>query len=157
MTDPIARVVADADVLAADCLTGGASREAMDRIRAHGWIDLVASDALLADAEAVIRELADDAIATDWRETVTGRVTVVDHPRGDHPAIASALHGDARHVLSLDDALTGAQAAAAIRRDADVETSVKPPDAFVRLFDPASIYETVHDDAYPGPDRDPRG
>jgi len=56
-----ARVVADADVLAADLLCDGASRDAIDHLRAHSWTTLVASDPLLDDAETVVADLADDA------------------------------------------------------------------------------------------------
>jgi hypothetical protein len=148
------RVVADADVLAADLLVGGAAREALDLVRAHSWVDLVASDHLLDDAEAVVATLADDALAADWRERAATLRVPVDHPAGDHPAVASALHGDAAHVLTLDDGLRSAKAGAAIR--GHVETSVKAPDAFVALFDPASLYPALFEGAYPGPDRDPR-
>ncbi|HMB50092.1 MAG TPA: hypothetical protein VKM69_05475, partial [Natronoarchaeum rubrum] len=55
--DP-ARIVAGADVLAADALVGGPARAALDHVRSHSWIDLVASDHLLDDAEAVIADLA---------------------------------------------------------------------------------------------------
>ena len=150
----LARVVADADVLAADLLRDGPAREAVDLARAHDWVTLVASEPLLDDAEAVIRRLADGALATDWRDAIEGLVEPVEHPAGDHPAIASAYHGDAVHVLSLDEGLLSAGAGAAIR--ARVETSVKRPAAFVRLFDSASMYEVVVGGPYPGPDRDPR-
>ena len=154
--DPaIGRVVADADVLAADLLIDGAAREALDRIRSHSWLELVASDPLLADAECVIAGLADEALARDWREAVAGLATVVSHPPQDHPALAAAVHGDARHVLSFDDRLRSAGAGMAIREHA--ETSVKRPDAFVRLADPARLYAAVVGGDYPGPDRDPRG
>ncbi len=126
----------------------------MDLARAHDWVTLVASEHLLDDAEAVIRELADGSLAEDWRTAIEGLVEPVEHPAGDHPAIASAYHGDAVHVLSLDEGLLTAGAGAAIR--SRVETSVKRPAAFVRLFDPASMYEVVVGGAYPGPDRDPR-
>ena len=154
MTDPIATVVADADVLAADLLLGGTAREAMDLVRSHSWLRLVASDVLLDDAERVIAELSETSIAADWRPMIDSLVQLVEHPEGDHPAIACALHGDARHVLSFDDTLQTAEAAAGIR--ARVETSVKSPDQFVRLFDPAAIYPEVVGGSYPGPDRDPR-
>lgn len=157
MSDPIARVVADADVLATDLLVGGTARDAIDLVRSHSWMQLVASEPLLADAAAVIAMLADDGLAADWRSRIDDLVTTVDHPADDHPAIASAYHGDARHVITLDEGLTTAQAATAIRREAAVETSVKHPDAFVRLFDPGTIYEAIYDDPYPGPDRGPRG
>jgi hypothetical protein len=34
--------------------------------------------------------------------------------------------------------------------------SVRPPDAFVTLFDPESLYVATQGGDYPGPDRDPR-
>ncbi|MFB6161637.1 MAG: hypothetical protein ABEJ61_10760 [Haloferacaceae archaeon] len=148
------RVVADADVLAADLLVGGPSRDALDRLREHSWTTLVASDPLLADAEAVVRELADGALASDWRARVAAWREPVAHPAGDHPALASALRGGAMHVLALDEDLLSAGAGAAVRDR--VETSVRPPDAFARLFDPASLYAHAVGGAYPGPDRDPR-
>lgn len=153
--DPaIGRVVADADVLAADLLVDGAARAALDRIRSHSWLELVASDPLLTDAECVIAALTNEALAGDWREAVTALATVVSHPPQDHPALAAAVHGDARHVLSFDDRLRSAGAGMAIREHA--ETSVKHPDAFVRLADPAHLYAAVVGGDYPGPDRDPR-
>lgn len=153
-TDGIARVVADADVLAADLLVGGPSREAMDLVRAHAWVTLVASDPLLADAEAVVADLADASLAADWREEVEGLAELVDHPAGDHPALSSAHRGDARHVLSLDESLQSAAAGVAIRDR--IEASVKHPRAFVGLFDPETIYPLVVGGEYQGPDRDPR-
>jgi hypothetical protein len=154
--DPMARVVADADVLAADLLIGGPSRRALDIVFAHDWIRLIASEPLRSDAEAVIGELADPDLAAAWRTRIAELATPVEHPDGDHPALASALHGDARHVLSLDDRLLSAGAGAAIRREANVETSVRTPDAFARLFDPASVCESIYAEPYPGPDRDRR-
>ena len=149
-----ARVVADADVLAADLLVGGDAREALDLVRAHSWVTLVASDALLDDAEAVIADLADPEIAADWRERAESIRESVDHPAGDHPALASALHGGAMQVLSFDESLQSAAANAAIR--GRVETSVRSPRAFATLFDAESLYEAVEGGEYPGPDRDPR-
>jgi hypothetical protein len=155
--DPMARVVADADVLAADLLTGEASREALDIVAGHDWIELVASEALLADAEAVLGEIAGAELAGEWRARIDDLTTLVGHTGGDHPALAAALHGDARHVLSLDDRLQSAGAGTVIRREANVETSVRSPDAFARLFDPASVYETIYGGHYPGPDHESRG
>ena len=149
-----ARIAADADVLAADLLVGGAARDALDHVRAHSWVTLVASDPLLDDAEAVIAELADPGLAADWRERVEALREPVDHPAGDHPALASALHGGAMHVLSFGESLQSAAAGAAIR--GRVETSVKHPRAFATLFDAQSLYEAVEAGEYPGPDRDPR-
>jgi hypothetical protein len=153
-----ARVVADADVLAADLLVGGDSRRALDALREHSWAALVASDPLLDDAEAVIGEVADAGLAADWRERVEAWREPVDHPAGDHPALASAYRGGAMHLLALDPRLQTAQAGASLRKR--VELSVRHPKAFATLFDGASLYLEVvgGDDAgdYPGPDRDPR-
>ena len=150
-----ARIVADADVLAADLLVGGAAREALDVIRSHSWVELVASDALLDDAEAVIRELADDDLARAWREKIAELRVAVDHPPGDDPALASAYRGGAAHLLSYDDGLRSAEAGATLGSRLNV--SVKTPAGFVGMFDAASLYEVVADGGeYPGPDRDPR-
>jgi predicted nucleic acid-binding protein len=149
-----ARVVADADVLAADLLVGGDARAAMDLVRAHDWVELVASDRLLDDAEAVVSELTEESLAADWRAAVTDRRVAVEHPPGDHPGLASAYRGDAAHLLSYDEGLGSAAAGAAINRR--VALSVRPPDAFVALFDPASVYREVVGGEYDGPDRDPR-
>jgi predicted nucleic acid-binding protein len=154
MTTAMARLVADADVLAADLLRDGPAREALDLVRAHDWITLVAGDALLDDAEAVIGTVADEALAADWRPAIATLVESVDHPAGDHPALASAYQGDARHVLTFDETLRSAAAGAAIRDR--LETSVKHPAAFVQLFDPATMYDTVVGGSYPGRDREPR-
>jgi hypothetical protein len=149
-----ARIVAGADVLAADLLVGGSAREALDGVRAHSWVRLVASDPLLDDAETAITELAGGDLATDWRERVGTERERVDHPAGDYPALAAAYRGGAMHVLSFDDDLQSAKAGAAIR--AHVETSIKHPRAFAQLFDPEPLYEAVEEGAYPGPDCDPR-
>ncbi|MFC6989633.1 hypothetical protein ACFQJD_14675 [Haloplanus sp. GCM10025708] len=155
MTDTSpARVVADADVLAADLLVGGASRDALDALRRHSWTTLVASDSLLDDAEAVIGRLADASLSSDWRERIEAWRDPVAHPDGDHPALASALHGGAMHVLTLDEALTTAQTGAAVRSHAEV--SIRHPRAFATLFDAESLYEATEGGDYPGPDRDPR-
>lgn len=150
----ITRIVADADVLAADLLVGGAARDSLDVVRAHSWIELVASDVLLADAEAVIATLADDELATDWREMIETERVAVDHPPEDHPALASAYQSEAAHVLSFDERLQSAKAGVTLREHMDV--SIKHPDAFVHLFDAERLYEAVFDEPYPGPDRDPR-
>ena len=149
-----ARVVADADALAADLLVGGASREALDALRAHSWTTLVASDALLDDAEAVIAALADDDLAADWREAVEAWREPVAHPPGDHPALASAYRGAAMQVVTLDPSLTGARAAAGLRDRLPV--SVREPRAFATVFSAESLYPETVGGAYPGPDRDPR-
>jgi predicted nucleic acid-binding protein len=149
-----ARVVADADVLAADLLVGGPARRAMDHVREHSWLELVASDHLLDDAEAVVAELADPSLAGDWRGNVEDLRTPADHPAGDHPALASALAGGAMHVLTLDRRLLGARAGMHLRQRMDV--SVRTPDAFNTVFDAEKLYGAVEDGEYSGPDRDPR-
>lgn len=151
--DP-ARIVADADVLAADLLAGGPAREVMDLLRAHSWLELVVTDALLDDAEAIVRKLADDGLASDWRSKIEEMATVVEQRQGDHPALAAAYHGGAAHVLTFDESLQRARTGAEIR--SRVETSVKSPDAFLTLFDPERLHSAVVDGEYPGPDRDPR-
>lgn len=150
----VAAVVADADVLAADLLVEGPARDALDIVRAHSWMTLLASELLLDDATAVIQAVSDAGLAADWREKITEFATIVDHAAGDHPAIAAAYHGGARHILSFDEQLHGAAAAVTIRDQ--VETSVKHPAGFVRLFDAESLYTEVVGGDYPGPDRDPR-
>jgi len=149
------RVVADADVLAADLLVGDAARDALDHVRRHSWMDLVASDPLLDDAEAVVTDLADAGLAGDWRDRLAGDCVRVEHPADDHPALAAAYRGGAAHLLSFDDRLTSAAGNRSVRPHMAV--SARQPDAFARLFDPASLHEAQFDDPYPGPDRDPRG
>ncbi|WP_049933979.1 DUF7384 family protein [Halarchaeum acidiphilum] len=150
----VSRVVADADVLAADLLVGGAARDALDIARAHSWVTLVASDPLLDDAETVIAALADVDLAADWREKIGSLATLVEHPAGDHPALAAAAHGDAAHVLTFDDALRNAKANATVKKY--VTVSFTAPDGFARLFDPERLHPELVGGAYPGPDRDPR-
>ncbi len=149
------RVVADADVLAADLLVGGPAREALDCLRAHSWMTLVASDPLLDDAEAIVADLADADLAADWRERIGRDRESVDHPAGDHPGLASAYRGRAAHLLTYDEGLSSAGANLSLQPH--LQVSIRPPDAFARLFDAAALYEATHDGAYPGPDCDPRG
>ncbi|HET7322850.1 MAG TPA: hypothetical protein VFJ06_00785 [Halococcus sp.] len=149
-----ARVVADADVLAADLLCGGSARDALDLVRAHSWVTLAASDPLLADTHAVITHLADTDLAEAWHERIDDLRIRVEHPSSDHPALASAAAGEAAHVLSFDDSLRRAKTGVHIREH--VATSVKHPHGFTRLFDPESLYSTVVGGEYPGPDCDPR-
>lgn len=148
------RVVADADVLASDLLVGGASREALDHLRRHSWTTLVASEALLDDAEAIIASLGDESLAADWRAKVETWVELVDHPEGDQPALASAYRGGAMHLLTFDERLTSAKAGAALGGRFPI--SMRHPEAFATLFSAESLYGEVADDEYPGPDRDPR-
>jgi hypothetical protein len=149
-----ARLVADADVLAADLFRDGHAREALDIVRAHSWVELAASDPLLADAHALIEHLADPDLADAWRERVEDCRVHVEHPPGDHPALASAAAGNAAHVLSFNGTLRTAETGVRIREH--VATSVKHPAGFCGLFDPTKLHPTVVGGAYPGPDRGPR-
>ncbi|ELY61376.1 hypothetical protein C491_00922 [Natronococcus amylolyticus DSM 10524] len=148
------RVVADPAVLAADLLVGGEAREALDHVRRHSWLELVASDELLAETERLVASLADPELAADHRERLEVDRVAVDQPEDDHPALASAYQGQAAHLLSYDERLNSAQAGLSLQ--ARVSVSVRPPDAFARLFDPESLYEATVDGEYPGPDADPR-
>ncbi|PSQ04700.1 hypothetical protein BRC97_10750 [Halobacteriales archaeon QS_6_71_20] len=141
-------------MLAADLFVDGYARDALDGPRAHSWTTLVASDALLSDARATVAALSNDDLAADWRERVAAWREPVAQPAGDHPALASAYRGGAMHVLSLDDRLTAAGTGAGLNDRFPV--SVREPRAFAALFDAASLYPTVCDGEYPGPDRDPR-
>ena len=148
------RVVADADVLAADLLVGGAAREALAVVRRHSWLELVATEELLVEAAAVVAELADADLADDWRAAVETLADVVEQPPDDHPALAAAYRGDAAQLLSFDDRLGSAETGAALQGVMDI--SVRSPDAFVAVFDPAAVYEHAVGESYPGPDHDPR-
>ncbi|SEO92667.1 hypothetical protein SAMN04487948_10817 [Halogranum amylolyticum] len=149
-----ARVVADADVLAADLFVDGDARRALDLVRQHSWLTLVASDALLDDAAAVIETLGDAGLASDWREEIEELRDPVDHPDGDHPGLASAYRGGAMHLLSFDERLGSVQAGANLK--GRVPLSIRHPKAFATLFDAESLYREVVGGDYPGPDRDPR-
>lgn len=151
------RVVAAPAVLVSDLFRDGPERAALDSVREHSWTTLVASDPLLDAAERAVSELAgetDERLATDWRARVEEWRERVVHPAGDDPALGSAYRGGAMHVLSTDDRLTSAAGGTAVRER--VETSVREPAAFARLFDPAGLYEHAVGETYEGPDRDPR-
>jgi hypothetical protein len=151
------RIVADADVLAADLLLGDPARDALDAVRTHAWLDLVASEALLSDARAVIDGIAgevDPDLADDWlRRVETERVTV-GHPAGDHPGLASAYRSGATHLLTLDEDLTTARTGLSVRPHLAV--SVRRPEAFAAVFDAGALYAAEVGDDYSGGDRDPR-
>jgi predicted nucleic acid-binding protein len=149
------RVVADADVLAADLLCGGTARAGLDLVREHSWVTLVASDPLLEDAASTIADLADDALAADWRERVETEREPVTHADGDHPGLGSAAAGGAAHLLTLDDDLVGPGANLAVQPH--LRVSIRTPRAFAASFDAETLYAATHDGDYPGPDRDPRG
>ena len=152
-SDP-ARIVADVDVLVGDLFVDGTARDALDHVRRHDWLSLVASDPLLDAVERTVARLADAALARDHRDRLESDRVGVSHPPKDHPALASAYAGRAAHLLSNDERLTSASAGLALRSRFDV--SVRPPAAFAALFDPESLYEHVVGGPYPGPDRDPR-
>jgi len=65
-----------------------------------------------------------------------------------------AYRGNAAGIVSLDDRLRSAEAGANLREHLDV--SVRSPDAFNAVVDPAAIYELAFEEPYPGPDRAPR-
>lgn len=153
--DPaVGRIVADADVLAADLLVDGPARDALDLIRSHTWLTLLASPRLLDDTTHCIASLTGPDLADTWHHKITSLATLVDHPPDDHPALATAHHGNARHILTFDDNLRTAQTGAAIREH--LETSIKHPHAFTTLFDPETLYPMIVGGTYPGPDHDPR-
>jgi hypothetical protein len=149
-----ARVVADADVLAADLLIDGDARDALDPLRSHSWTTVLASDPLLDDAEATVADLADANLAAAWRERVAAWRESVAHTAGDNPALGSAYRGGAMHLLTFDDRLRSAKAGATL--GADLTVSARHPGAFAALFDASSLYPDVVGGEYPGPDRDPR-
>ena len=149
-----ARVVADADVLAADLFLDGPAREALDHLRGHSWTTLIASDPLIRDAAAVVETLADAELAADWRGRMARWREPVSHPAGDHPALASAYRGGAMQVISDDPALTRPGTAAGLQGAMPV--SVRDPRAFATVFSPERLYPEVAAGDYPGPDRDPR-
>lgn len=154
MTSEAVRVVADADVLVADLLVGGHSRAALDHVRRHSWIELVATEQLLDDAAAGIAALATQQLATDWRDRTGQACRLVDQPADDHPGLAAAYQSEAEHLLTFDDRLASARTNQALKPHAAL--SVRPPDSFARLFDPAPLYEDRFGESYPGPDCDPR-
>lgn len=156
-TDPepdYTRLVVDSDVLAADLLVGGPSRAVLDTVRSHSWLELVVTDPLLNEAEAIVRELSDPVLAEEWHEAIDTLATTVEQPEGDRPVLAAAYRGNAMYVVSLDDRLQSAKAGANLRGVMNV--SVRSPDAFASIFDPEAAYEMAFDEPYPGPDRDPR-
>lgn len=152
--DHIAKIVADADVLAADLFLNDSARAALDLIRSHSWITLVASDILIDQTTTLIEHLSSTTLATQWAQKIRQRTTTIEHPPSDHPALAAALRGNSAHILSYDPNLTSAKTGAVLRSHGP--TSVKHPEAFVRLFDPKTAYEHTTGSPYPGPDRDPR-
>ncbi|MFP9059442.1 hypothetical protein ACLI4R_02790 [Natrialbaceae archaeon A-chndr2] len=148
-----ARVVADTDVLAADLFVDGDARAALDHVRRHEWVELVASDELLTATETLVTSLADSDLAAAHRERLEADRVRVEHPPEDHPALASAYRGNAAHLLTYEEGLRSAKAGLTLQPR--VSVSIRSPDAFATLFDPESLYEAVVGGTYPGPDRDP--
>ena len=148
------RVVVDSDVLVADLLVGGPSREVMDVVRSHSWLEPIATEPLLAAAEAVIASLADASLAEEWRTTARDLFIVVEQPTGDRPALAAAYRGNAAQIVTLVERLQSASAGANLR--GLFEVSVRSPGAFLSVVDPEALYELAFDAPYPGPDRSPR-
>ncbi|MFP4590672.1 MAG: hypothetical protein ACLFMX_02130 [Halobacteriales archaeon] len=148
------RVVADADVLVADLFVDGEARAAMDVVRSHTWFELYASEELLETASAAVGELSETSLADDWLDRVRAEATLVDHPAGDTPALATAYRANAGHVVTYDARLRSAATGVRMRRA--MPLSVRHPRAFVDRVDPAVVYELAMDAPYPGPDVDPR-
>ena len=144
------RLVADADVLSADLFLDGPARAAVEVVWRHSWLELLASEELLADARHVIAELGDDTLASGWVDCIADQCVLVDHPSQDHPALASAYAGQAAHVLTYDPALTSPDTGIAMRKAMPI--SARTPEAFLSSVDVASLFQATFDEAYPGPD-----
>ena len=132
MKGTVIRVVIDSGVLVEDAKGKESSREVMDIVRGNAWIIFIASLPLLDVAQKNIEINLGEIMAQKWREDIERICEIVDHAEGDHPALASAYVGNAQHIISLDERLTSAKGGVSIR--ARVETSVKKPEAFVKLF-----------------------
>ena len=133
MSRPTVRVVVDSEVLAEDAKGEKSAKVAMEIIRECQWIVLVASIPLLDEAQKMVEMELGMELAKKWRVSTESVCEIVDHPKRDHPALASAYMGNAQHIISRDQRLTSVKAGVAIR--AKVETSVKKPEAFVNLFE----------------------
>lgn len=82
-----ARVVADAAVLAEDLFIDGDARKALDHVRRHDWVELVASDHLLERTERLVTALADADLAAAHRERLEAERVAVEHPPRRHVAL----------------------------------------------------------------------
>ena len=133
MSRPTVRVVVDSGVLAGAVKKEKSAKIVMEIIRRSPWIVIIASIPLLDEAQKVIETELGGELAKKWREDIESMCEIVDHLEGDHPALASAYVGNAQHIISGDEMLTNAKAGVAIRTK--IETSVKRPDAFVKLFE----------------------
>lgn len=148
------RVVADETVLVADLFVDGDARAALDVVRAHSWFELHASVPLITRATRAVADLGDRALADAWRTRIESEATVVDHPSGDHPALATAYAARTGHLLTYDDRLRSADTGIAMRQA--MPLSVRAPDAFLATVDPATLYEVAVGGDYAGPDVDSR-
>ena len=149
-------IVADVDVLVADLFIGKASREALDILRAHDWLTLIATDELITEATVIIEELSSAELASQWESRFRREAVVVEPVLQGNAALVAAAAGNAATVLSLDERLQSSAAGTAIR--SHLATSVKSPHAFNRLLDPEQYYVATGGEpgGYTGPDRDPR-
>ncbi len=130
---PTVRVVVDSEVLAESAKGEKSAKMSMEIIRKCQWIVLVASTPLLDEAQKKVEMELGMELGKKWRVDTEDVCEIVDHPEGDHPALASAYVGNAQHIISRDENLTSAKAGVNIRTK--IETSVKKPDAFVNLFE----------------------
>ncbi len=144
-------IVVDTDCLVADLFIDGTAREVMDVIRGHDWLTLKASDYLIEDTVDVIAHLGDRPLADAWNDRFERLASMVEHPAEDHPALASAYAGQAAHLISYDDRLASVRTGLSMRKAMPI--SVRSPDAFMQVFDPASLFESVFEESYPGPNR----
>tara|TARA_A100001037_G_scaffold238258_1_gene217603 strand:+ start:894 stop:1304 length:411 start_codon:yes stop_codon:yes gene_type:complete len=133
MSRPTVRVVVDSGVLVEDAKKEKSAKIVMDIIRKSPEMVIIASMPLLDEAQKVIETDLGGELADRWREDIESICEIVDHLEEDHPALASAYVGNAQHIISRDERLTNAKAGVAIRTK--IETSVKRPDAFVKLFE----------------------
>ena len=145
----IARVALDLSVLIDDLCGVGAAYDVGERLRAHGWIEPVIAASTAARIQEALVTMVGAGTADAWA-AATERMHVISVPHGDHPALAAAYRGGARHLVTDDEALVGAETGATL--GPRVGVSARTPPAFLQLYDPAAAYEALFDDAYPGPD-----
>ena len=145
----IARVALDLSVLIDDLCGVGAPHEVGERLRAHGWIEPVIAASTAARIQEALVTMVGAGTADAWA-AATERMHVISVPHGDHPALAAAYRGGARHLVTDDEALVGAETGATL--GPRVGVSARTPPAFLQLYDPAAAYAALFDDAYPGPD-----
>lgn len=144
----------DTDCLVADLFVDGDARRVMDLVRSHTWLRLYASEHLIEEAADVIEHLAEPSLADAWRDRFEQMIERVDHPSEDHPAMASAYAGQTAHLISYDERLGSAQVGLSMRKAMPI--SIRSPRAFLSVFDPESLYESLFEEPYPGPDHGSR-